>query len=62
MKIREGKGMNVTLGFGLVLVIIAALLLGFACLLMLIDATHLRTYYELVAAGGAFGVVGLKIA
>ena len=54
--------MNVTLGFGLVLVIIAALLLGFACLLMLIDATHLRTYYELVAAGGAFGVVGLKIA
>ena len=50
-----------TSGFGLLLVIFAAIAFGFACLLMVLDATHLRAFYELMAAGGAFGVVGLKI-
>lgn len=53
--------MNVTLGLGLILTIIAAVLLATAGLLVLLDTTNTKAYLELMAFGGAFGFLGVKL-
>lgn len=53
--------MNVTLGLGLILVIIASVLLATAGLLVVFDTTNGKAYLELMAFGGAFGFLGVKL-
>lgn len=53
--------MNITLGLGLILVVVAVVLLSMAGLLVLLDTTNSKAYLELMAFGGAFGFLGVKL-
>jgi len=53
--------MNVSVGFGLLLVIVGVVLLAVAGLLINFDTTNTKAYFELLAFGGACGFLGLKL-
>lgn len=53
--------MNISVGFGLLLVIVSVVLLSVAGLLVNFDASNTKVYFELLAFGGAFGFLGVKI-
>lgn len=53
--------MVVNFSIGLLLVVIAVLMFGFAFGTVLFDVSNAKLYPELMALGGLFGFLGIKL-
>lgn len=53
--------MNISVGFGLLLVIVAVVMLAVAALYVALDGDNARVFPVLLSGGCAFGFIGVKL-